>query len=550
MITSEDYRFYFDRPYEQGYVYFAGSKILKADIFAENGFVHIIDRVVHPLLNAREFLETDKTNESYKLFLEMVYWYYPSFEMNSVATNNQVAVRTGGDIDTLWDLHYSGLIPENRNDDLAFDIQSEKIEVSSWYSTNDYTLVSHNGLIAPTDAAFGAFLNGILTKNSGYPYWPDLKSLPIDIVDLIFQRHFMSEPVYPSNSEYRNFFLEEGRFQQNEDDIIRKEFGSNCTFIGVDSYSPDRVFTSITGPVFCRPKYSWFRLALEYTGLDDQLSLNNDELCFFPIPDYALELDSSMVLTWDDIESFSYSFREYNRLNEGWENLGSSAIRSRIRNHVGMELPNGSANKEFIPTLGGRYIIWNNSENTVQGNLPSTIGFAGSVITTCTPAFMTSHIEKGENYSVSYWFNFDNKSLQTILYGFSGFYNLLVKAGMDDLSFINKQGKYTVFVPSDEALTSYQADTLAIEDLRDLLQLHFIEGSMIFTDNKQPSGEYGTVNGHFLNISTGPDIIEILDQDGNPYISVPEDEKTTNFMASSSSKFYCVVHKIDHVITH
>lgn len=52
-ITSEDYSFYFDRAYEQGNVYYANAKILESDIFAENGFVHIIDRVVNPMLNAR-----------------------------------------------------------------------------------------------------------------------------------------------------------------------------------------------------------------------------------------------------------------------------------------------------------------------------------------------------------------------------------------------------------------------------------------------------------------------------------------------------------------
>lgn len=36
-ITSEDFRFYFDRVYERGNVYYVGAKILTSDIFAENG---------------------------------------------------------------------------------------------------------------------------------------------------------------------------------------------------------------------------------------------------------------------------------------------------------------------------------------------------------------------------------------------------------------------------------------------------------------------------------------------------------------------------------
>ena len=39
--------------------------------------------------------------------------------------------------------------------------------------------------------------------------------------------------------------------------------------------------------------------------------------------------------------------------------------------------PDGSANKEFIRTLGGGYIIWNNAENTVQGSAANTFGYEG-----------------------------------------------------------------------------------------------------------------------------------------------------------------------------
>ena len=63
-LTSEDFNFYFNRPYEHGNVYFADAKIISADIFAENGFVHIIDRVVNPMLNAKEILERDEDRKS------------------------------------------------------------------------------------------------------------------------------------------------------------------------------------------------------------------------------------------------------------------------------------------------------------------------------------------------------------------------------------------------------------------------------------------------------------------------------------------------------
>ncbi len=169
-FTSEDYRFYFNRDYEQGNVYYAGAKIIKPDIAAENGFVHIIDKVVDPMLNGKELLEKEMSGQSYKLFLQLVNWYYPSFDANITATFNQQSVRLGGYVDTLWDLTYRSPV---------FDLQGELI------NNINSTLVDQNGMYIPTDDAFGKFIDNILTVKSGFPHWPDYKSLPLDIVDII-----------------------------------------------------------------------------------------------------------------------------------------------------------------------------------------------------------------------------------------------------------------------------------------------------------------------------------------------------------------------------
>ena len=537
-ITSGDYNFYFGRSYEPGNVYFAGARILKSDIFAENGFVHIIDRVVNPMLNAKEILEREIQGETYKYFLEMVYWYYPTFEVNMAATINQPEVRHGGVVDTLWDLNYSQPV---------FAIQDERTGYEG--SFTNLTLVAHNGMIAPTDDAFGKFVDHILTIKSGFPHWRDFQSLPQDVVQIIISPHFKANPIYPSSKIYRDFFKVNGGFKQNEGDIIRAEFGSNCTFIGVNSYSPNRVFTSVTGPVFLRPVYSYFRKALLYAGIEDDIAYSNNELCFFPIPDYALKADSSMLLNWIDEEQNRYNFEEYNRTKHVIEPLARSTITNRILNHVGTSLPNGSANKEFILNMKGNYIIWNNTDNTVQGNLPCTIGYNGNIVQTCNPVSLNEPADNGKSWSVNYWFNFGNNNMRTVLFGFPKFYSLLNKAGfLNSGSFIYENKNYTVFAPSDEAITNSQADKLSMEDLRTFLKNHFLQGKMIFTDNKQPSGNYQTVGGSTLNVQTSPDLIEILDKAGNPYIVIPENEKTTNIMVTQGSAVSSVVHEIDKVL--
>jgi hypothetical protein len=331
--------------------------------------------------------------ESYKLFLDMVNWYYPKFSTNTIATNNQPGVRLGATVETLWDLDYAPL---------AFNLQKER-----FYNINE-TLVKHNGLIAPTDDAFREFIDGVLTVKSGFPHWNDYKSLPLDIVDIIVAQNFKSTPFYPSTSQYKKIFKGANRYHQNEQDIIRKDFGSNCTFIGLGSYIPDRVFTSVTGPVFCRPVFSTFRLAMVYSGTYDAIANYNGKLYFFPITDYTLMSDSSLLLNWIDKDKNTYNFKAYNRQTHKFEVLSSSIISNWILNQVGTSMSTTGANKETIKTLGGNYLTWDHSNNMIQGLLPGLYGYKGSIVITNSPFPLDESTDNGKSLTVKTWFNFGN----------------------------------------------------------------------------------------------------------------------------------------------
>lgn len=390
-LNYEDYHFYFKRVYEPGNVYFAGAKIIQANIFAENGFMHIVDRVVPPLLNAQERLETAMPGESYQLFLEMVNWYYPYFEPNMIATNSQPDIRLGAIGDTLWDLNYAPL---------AFNLQKERFDILN------QTYVKHNGLIAPTDGSFREFIDGVLTVKSGFPHWSDYKSLPADVVDLIVAQNFKSSPLYPSQSQYRRIFKGQNRYHQNEEDIIRTDFGSNSTFIGLSNYTPDRVFTSVTSPVFCRPNFSTFRRAMVYSGVYDAIANHKGPLYFFPITDFTLMADSSLMLNWIDKDKNTYNFMTYNKLTHKMETIGRTALGSWIMNQVGTSISNAGANKETIRTLGGKNLTWDHSNNTIKGTLPSTFGYKGDEIVTCSPFPLDEPTANGKSLTVQSWFKF------------------------------------------------------------------------------------------------------------------------------------------------
>jgi len=551
-LSPEDYSFYFNRSYEPGNTYYAGAKIIQADIFAENGFIHIIDKVVKPMLNAREMLDRELPGESYRMILDMIYK-DPDFESNRQMTSDQAEARAGGVFDTLYDLSFPKL---------PFDIHEEL--TGQDYSLFKHVYLYHNGIYVPTDDAFQAFLDEIVTSRSGYPHWPDFQSVPDPVKDIILRSFFTNNPVYQKDFQKGFNDFENNKIFINEADIIRKEFGSNSTFLGMSEAVVPRALSSVTGPVYLRPEYSTFMYALEYTGLRKDLSRHWRNFCFFPIPDRVLEEDSSLVIEWINVSQNDYKFKSWNRDEEAFVTLSSGQLRTMIRNQVGISVPSGSVNKEFIKTLGGAYIIWNSVENTVQGSRPSTIGYGGTEKIICHPVPLKEPADNGKVWSANSWFNHANTEMWLALWEYSEFFKLLEKSGLYDtrfydLTFINRGSNYTVFVPSDQALINCRADTLSKKDLAAFLKYHFVKGNLIFTDNKLPSKAYVTTrkdetstpfSTHFssLNIRTAPNIIEILDTAGIAFCHIPEKDETTNIMVSTDGRLNAVIHEIDTVL--
>jgi hypothetical protein len=231
--------------------------------------------------------------------------------------------------------------------------------------------------------------------------------LPADVVKMIVAPNLKSVAIYPSTSQYKEIFNEANRYHQHPEGIIRKEFGSNCTFIGLNTYTPDRVFSSVTGPVFCRPAYTIFRRAMQYSGAIDAIAKHKGPLFFFPLPDYSLMADSSLMINWIDKEKDIFNFEVLNRLTRQIETVGSGTLRNWILNQVGVSVSTSNG-KEVIRTLGGKNITWDHNNNTIQGAYPCTKGYKSDITVTCSPFALDEPADNGKTLAVGYWFNFTN----------------------------------------------------------------------------------------------------------------------------------------------
>lgn len=535
-IDPNDYEYFFNAPYASGNMHYASARVISPEIYAENGIVYKIDRVVSTLPNAEQLLKQDYDGYSYSSFLNSIYQ-YAEFDENPEATARQPGYEQGLDVDELYDLTF----PE-----LTFDVNSEF--TGPGRGNEIYTIRFHNGLIAPTNAALDELFNDIITANSGYPHWPDKGSVPESVYKIIVNSHMSNTPVYSSD-------LSGGVKNGLNDDIIvdpqhviQKSYASNCTFLGISKAIVPRAFSSVAGPVYLRPGFSVLRQAMELANVMPAIKRKNQTYAFFITPDLVMAIDSSMMVDEDDKYQYGFRIRSYDRAEERFETRNQSSLMLHFLNHVGTSLPMGSARKEFIPNLAGNYIVFDNENNEVTGGMPSMFGYNGDSAISLNPEQLEEPADNGITYEIDGFLRFPETSLYSLLLSYPAFAELLGKAGFIDsvyyeLNHIAAGEKYTIFMPSEEAIENSGVDTMSRSELEQLIKYHIVRGDIIFTDGKKPSGDYATLRIDEsstvyqtryspLKISTAPDMIDILNEDGSLYYQVEELEGETNIMFS------------------
>ena len=529
-LTKADYSFYFDRPFESDDdIYFAGAKIIGDEIFAENGFIYNVDKVVEPLKNAEEILSTEKNGNSYTDFLDLIHQ-FPEFTYNFDETYNQPGASEGKKVDSLFGLTYPVL---------AFDISNEKTSppLGTFGLPSNVTIRYQHGMVAPTNQAFENFINNYIKIPNG---WGKLENAPTHIRRIIANTNMSVNAIYPSDFARGYFNGENDNVSVDANSIVQKEYGSNCTFIGVNKAIIPRAFSSVTGPVYIQQGYSRVMYTIEKAGLLAALKREDANYMFLVESDRNLAQDSSLIYNsaYDRFFLFQISGSSASRFN-----LTTNDLRTLLLNHIGTSVPTGNSRKEFIKNLAGNYLIVNNETGEVSGTDPTTVGYQGASYQPNVLKKISTNSDNGNTYEIDNWLSFTESSIYSRLtLNFPYFHNLLKKAGFDDsknriYTFLSDNGFYTVLVPTQEAITASGADTLTGQQLKDFLLLHFIQGKIIFTDGRMNPGYYETMRVDEkstayskiytkIYIDPEPDRILITDKSGNNYLTINESDST------------------------
>ncbi len=560
-LSTSDYTFYYNRPFlSASDLYYAGSRIASDEIFAENGFVYVIDKVVEPLKNGVELL-TDKSKANYSTYYNLVNL-FSEFTFNQKATFAQPGADQGLKVDSLFDLRYPQLI---------FDINSEKTRAPRGVTglPVNVTIRYHQGIVAPTNEAMNLLVSQYLAGGNN---WGSLEAAPENIKRIVANSSLSINSVYQTDLRVGFLNGEADIIPVDETSIVQKEYGSNCTFIGVNKPIVPRAFSSVTGPVYLRKGFSKVMFAIEKSGLLSALKRKDANYSFFVEADVNSSIDSSFIYD-ANLGNFS-AITLYPAVRT--TRLSNEDLRILLLNHVGLSQPDpGGAKKQFIKNLAGNYLIYDNVTKEVKGTAPSTYGFQGAKQITVIPQKISTNSDNGSTYEISNWLNFSaNNLFIAISSAYPKFHSLLKKAGysLDNqsrYSFMSENQYYTVLVPTTEALVAANADAMSINQLQSFLLLHFIQGELIFTDGSSKSDFYETarIDGSStpfttvytrLKVVTGIDKITIPLKDGSPAVVINESPKTniltarnlstTGTEAYTNSVNNGVIHEVDKAL--
>lgn len=357
-LTSYDFNYFYPGKEYTGFNLF-DSKVTEADIIAENGIIHEVDKVNAPPMNIDQYLES---NPNYSKFREILEDNLVTYVFNQEATNTY--------------RNYTGKSDE---------VFVKRFDPTLMYAPNNenYLKVEDNDgqsdaytIIVPENGALQEFIDKVLLKN-----FTSLSQLPIYIFQDLVNAHMVQGAVWPSiKDNFLNGLKEDLRFDFNSD-ITDKQLLSNGFFYGASKVQKSNLFFSVYTSAYLDPKFSFAtRIFNDGSGYREMISNINQRFTLF--------LPSDNVL-----KSLGFNYNT-TRLEWNYVSPANGAVDapSAARNRLVRLLyncivltPNGELNNiattsgiirtgdEEIP---GEYIKWAN--NKIYG--------AGSLLSGASPA--------------------------------------------------------------------------------------------------------------------------------------------------------------------
>ncbi|MEN3323215.1 fasciclin domain-containing protein [Mariniflexile soesokkakense] len=546
-LSAYDYNYFYPNSTYTGFNVLEG-KTVEADIVAENGIIHEVDKVSLPLINLDQKLEESSNYSLFRSLLETNLVNY-IFDQDATTTYQNFTRKTDKAYVKVYDpaLFFS---PNNEN----------YIKESDNDGQNDaYTM------FAPENTVLQKFIDDILLKN-----YSALDKLPKYVFEDFFNAHMVKNAVWPSLiATYSNGLDEDIRIDIATD-INEAEVLSNGFFYGTNKVQESNLFFSVYTSAYLDPKFTLAtRLYNDGSGYREIISnLSGKYTLFLPSDEVLLNL------------GFDYNINRsewvYTSPATGTTVAGTLARTRLLRVLYNGIIPtpndelNNLSGSGIIRSgdfdLAGEYIKWENNQvfaagNEVLGNRVNILGYEDQ--RNGRTYYVDNILEFSEQFQGTDIFDLAVQNTQ-----FQSFVRLMLGSGLLDRTAGTIVGvelgtSYTFVIPNNAAIQQATRDGVIpgntttgvpnytptaqqdIDKLQDFIRYHIL-ATRTASDDGLINGQTETLRKNGLGEKT---YVNIISAPGE-LTFVDSQNRLSNYIKSASNNLAdrSLVHLVDNYL--
>lgn len=419
----------------------SNASVKEYGVIANNGYIHIIDRVLEPLETI--YTELKERNE-YSVFFDL----YDSFGAYVADKDLTKSYAAAYGVDTLYQYQHEGL------PNIACEWP-----VNSYMDFTALTSKAYS-IFAPSNNAINKFFNEFW-KVGGYETLAE--------VDKLAQNSFLRQFIYGGSLVFPDE-VGAGKLESAEGSFINIDPASlkdkimciNGALYGMDQIQKPSTFNSVIGPAFQYKEARSFLYALQ--GSNMLSAYTSEDANYIVLIPTATQFENSGIRT-----SYSTQTLEEETAEEGWKEIGDGTKTNIMQIHTAniatnqkAELP--KSGRKVIPALS-TWNYWFVKDGTItcnaQFNQQLNPEFSGNVF---APFTETAQGSNGKAYSFdnSQIFDLESNSLSSAIaicadrnYVYYNFAQLMKKADMvanGMLTNLIGKGRFAAFIPTNEAI--------------------------------------------------------------------------------------------------
>lgn len=437
-ISAMDYNYFYPNTVFNG-KNVAGAQITEQDIVAENGVIHITDKVITPPLSLDQYVNTKPDYSVFKTLLDK----YVTYNLNDDITHRYQVLT--GKSDNVYAKNYSSLLgfsPNNENF-LKEDANDAQVGMYTLFAPNDAALEAYSKVL------LRYYAKEVLKPGTYKEQLNELAAIRPDIIRDFINSHMYRIPVWPSKFTTASSFLGEPT-KLTLGNVVDKQFLSNGILYGIDQAQNSNSFSTVYGKINLDPDYKIMKQAMDFLGYTIPPKTASLRYLIVPISDATLV---SLGISYDPFFPKAPIRGDLVLLRRLLQThiipLGNRAVPDFATGSGILEASNGeyikyangtisSAGTEDNIAVADKTIPIDSVTNAVNG---ADVYAAKVLMYTTLP--VSKHIEKNGTLPADPYYNFWQLLKNNVT---------LFNAGTGAITGVSDGSFYTIFIPTNQAM--------------------------------------------------------------------------------------------------